>query len=223
MLKPRLHVILPSGFLTSVFPHQNTACISLLSHAYQMPRQSHGNYICSAVQIIKLLTMLFPHPVVSRSSSLPRNFNTLFSVSFQASWDTVTTEVRTRTTATHRIVVDQLLASLYWMSYVDARPLDLNWSQKKWEWRCRKTVLRTQDDKLKTCAFNKQAAVHAGLAAWMWLVTEVTLASSNDLTWLVPLIILSVNGRDGKVGEGIATDPTFIAQSTKFRGSRYKD
>ena len=127
-VKPRLHSILPSGFLTSVFPHQNTACISLLAHTCQMPRQSHGNYICSAMQIIKLLVMLFPHPVVSPSSSLPRNF----SVSFQASWDAVTTEVTARTTAMRRIVVDQLLASLYWLSYVDARNLDVNWSQKKW-------------------------------------------------------------------------------------------
>jgi len=96
-------------YLNFRFPHQNSACIYLLSHAFRMPGPSRRNYICSAVQTIKL----FPHRVVSPSLSLPRTFlSTLFSISLQASRDTVTTEGRTRTTAMNRIIVDQLLASL---------------------------------------------------------------------------------------------------------------
>jgi hypothetical protein len=104
-------------FLNFTFPHQNSACISLLSHTCQMPCP----YLLSSAD------HQAPHRVVSPSLSLPLSFPiTLFSVSFQASRDTATTEVRTRTAAMQRIVVDQLLASLYWLSYVDACTLDVN-------------------------------------------------------------------------------------------------
>ena len=100
--------------------------------------------ICSAMQITKLLIMLFPHRVVSPSFSLPRTFlSTLFSISLQASRDTTKTERRTSTTARDRIVVDQLLATPNWVSYVDPCTLDVNLRiqiAEEWEWRCRKTV-----------------------------------------------------------------------------------